>query len=87
MTAVRDWEQLSACQGYDPDLWFSDRTRGRAIAICDGCLVRKECLATVLAREDGVAKGQRLGIAAGLTGAQRWGLARRNTGISEVRTE
>ncbi|MGX1223180.1 WhiB family transcriptional regulator [Streptomyces ambofaciens] len=87
MTAVRDWEQLSACQGEDPDLWFKDRSRGRAIAICNGCLVREECLTAVLAREDGMAKGHRLGIAAGLTGAQRWELARRNTGTSEVRTE
>ncbi|MGI3199624.1 WhiB family transcriptional regulator [Streptomyces sp. GLT-R25] len=87
MTAVRDWEALSACQGHDPDLWFKDRSRGRAIAICDGCLVREECLTAVLAREDGVPKARRQGIAAGLTGAQRWELARKNTGTSRVRTE
>ncbi|MBQ1096297.1 WhiB family transcriptional regulator [Streptomyces sp. b94] len=87
MTAVRDWETLSACRHRDPDLWFSNRGRARAKAICLGeCLVRDECLAAVLAREDGVAKSYREGIAAGLTGAQRWRLARQQV-ATKVRTE
>ncbi|MFB6771106.1 WhiB family transcriptional regulator [Streptomyces sp. NPDC056337] len=89
MTAVRDWELLSACRDHEPDLWFSDRTRARAMGIClSECLVREECLAAVLVREDGMAKAHRQGIAAGLTGAQRFELARQRTSRTNlVRTE
>ncbi|MGW4950630.1 WhiB family transcriptional regulator [Streptomyces parvulus] len=81
MTAVRDWELLSACRDHDPEIWFSDRTRSRAKEICGGCLVQEECLAAVLAREDGVGKSLRAGIAAGLTGAQRYEVAQEQAAL------
>lgn len=72
----REWELKAACRDEDPDIFFSGKTRGQAQVICGGCPVREECLAAALVREAGVAKVYREGIVAGLTGAQRWNLAR-----------
>lgn len=47
------WQQLAACLGADPDLWFPPPGGGRARtaqakAICAGCPVKAECLAYAL---------------------------------------
>jgi hypothetical protein len=72
----REWELRAACRYEDPDLWFSHQHRGEAIAICQSCPVREECLDAALVREAGVPKTYREGIVAGLSGPQRWRLAR-----------
>ncbi len=46
-----EWHQRAACRGADPDLFFPDPSSGRpvrALAYCDGCQVRPECLAIAL---------------------------------------
>ncbi|MGW5408974.1 WhiB family transcriptional regulator [Streptomyces spiralis] len=74
----RDWELQAACRAAeDPDLWFRKKDRVKARTICrQECPVREECLAAVLAREEGLGAGYRAGIFAGLNGAQRAVLAR-----------
>ncbi len=51
MLTVTDWRQLSTCRDSDPDLFFPIGTTGqaldqieRAVAICEACTVREECL-------------------------------------------
>lgn len=59
-----DWRQLSACGGSpSPDLWFPHTDTGgaarKAIAICQGCEVRKRCGANAQAKglRDGIYGG------------------------------
>lgn len=73
---AREWELRAACRREDPDVFFSDRTKKRARAICDSCPVLNECLEAALQREQGVARRLREGIVAGLSGEQRWDLDR-----------
>ncbi|MFJ5778210.1 WhiB family transcriptional regulator [Streptomyces sp. NPDC093094] len=75
-TRGREWERSAACLHQDAELWFADRTRDRAIAACQACPVLQPCREAVLKREEGLAKCQRSGIIAGLTGAQRYALER-----------
>ncbi|GHH30005.1 WhiB family transcriptional regulator [Streptomyces rubradiris] len=51
-----DWRTRSACQDYDPELFFSTGAEGTAKAVCRGCPVREECLNHALDEriEDGV---------------------------------
>ncbi|MFI8300036.1 WhiB family transcriptional regulator [Streptomyces nigra] len=73
----RDWELLAICRHEDPDIWFSKRTCTLAKKIClNQCPVREECLEATLLREQGLARTDRAGIAAGLTGAQRAAIAK-----------
>ncbi|WP_282795153.1 WhiB family transcriptional regulator [Streptomyces sp. CC224B] len=72
---TREWELKAACRDKDPDLFFSGKTRAEALSTCHSCVVRGECLTAALAREKGLARVQRRGIVAGLTGAQRFDLA------------
>ncbi|MCD7440287.1 WhiB family transcriptional regulator [Streptomyces lincolnensis] len=68
----REWELKALCRSEDPELWFSKRTWRRAKEIClEECPVREECLEAILARESHTAASLRVGIVAGLTGAQR----------------
>lgn len=73
----REWELSAACRDEDPDVWFSGKTRAKALETCGSCSVRDACEVAALEREGGMAKAQRRGIVAGLTGAQRYELARR----------
>jgi len=43
---ISDLRSRAACQGKDPDLWFPEKGQSstEAIAICEGCPVRSECL-------------------------------------------
>lgn len=52
------WKFKGACLGMDPDIFFPEngsKTR-KAIAVCDGCNVRAECLKYAIDHEqmDGV---------------------------------
>jgi WhiB family transcriptional regulator, redox-sensing transcriptional regulator len=48
-----DWRQGAACQGHDPELWFSalPADRDLATAVCASCCVRSRCLSTALGFE------------------------------------
>lgn len=70
----REWELQAACRWREPDIFFSSKSVGLARQICRGCPVRMECLESALVREDGIGKGLRTGIVAGITGAQRWAI-------------
>jgi len=68
-----DWRQKAACRGEGVELWFSKRTSpegktavAAAIAICQRCPVREQCLADCLAVER-----VRIGIRGGLEPYQR----------------
>ncbi|WP_328495271.1 WhiB family transcriptional regulator [Streptomyces sp. NBC_00414] len=73
----RTWELNALCRNEDPELWFSDRTRAVARALCHSCEVLEECRVAVMRREDGLPKCDRGGIVAGLTGPQRHALEKR----------
>ncbi|MCX4810770.1 WhiB family transcriptional regulator [Streptomyces sp. NBC_01239] len=75
--STRAWELNALCRNEDPELWFSDRTRAIAMALCHACEVLQECRTAVLRREDGLPKCDRGGIVAGLTGNQRHALENR----------
>ncbi|MFC7909019.1 WhiB family transcriptional regulator [Streptomyces nigra] len=72
----RDWELQALCRREDPDIFFSRSTVAAAKAVCGSCPVRGTCLEATLRREEGLAKTDRCGIAAGLTGAQRAAIAK-----------
>ncbi|MFI1210167.1 WhiB family transcriptional regulator [Streptomyces sp. NPDC020802] len=73
----REWESNALCRNEDPELWFSDRSRAIARALCHSCQVLVECRAAVLRRENGLPECDRGGIVAGLTGPQRHALDKR----------
>ena len=47
-----EWRSGAACSGQDPKIWFPDGVRmaslRRAVAICNLCPVKAECLAHAL---------------------------------------
>jgi len=73
----REWELRAACRDRSPSAWFDRSKAERAKVICGFCPVRDDCLAAALVREQGLPKSQRHGIVAGLTGGERWQLARK----------
>lgn len=56
---MKDWTDLAACQGMDPELWFSLGDGAQARAVCAGCPVRDDCLAFALrlGLDDGIFGG------------------------------
>ncbi len=67
-----DWRAAGACVTADPDLFFpiSDRAAGarqaaRALRVCAGCLVRRQCL------EFAMRAGEQEGIWGGTTPEER----------------
>ncbi len=72
------WADQAACKDADPDLFHptpgNAYTRRAAVAVCDRCPVRGDCLAYVLANER---DWSRDGIWGGLTATQRRELYRR----------
>ncbi|MFI7014417.1 WhiB family transcriptional regulator [Streptomyces sp. NPDC050164] len=73
----REWELKAACRDRNPAIWFNDSKADRARVICGFCPVQEACLAAALGREHGLPRSQRYGIVAGLTGAERWSLSRK----------
>ena len=67
-----DWRKWAACRGAS-ELFFSDdeETMARALAICEGCSVRQECLRTALADR------RLMGVWGGTTEPQREQIRRR----------
>ena len=68
-----DWHRQAACKGAGPDLFFPERGDGRpvaALALCEDCTVRSQCLASALEEASTV------GVWGGTTGANRRGLRR-----------
>jgi WhiB family redox-sensing transcriptional regulator len=68
------WHALANCQGADPDLFFPARGDGRpvaALAYCEDCSVRSQCLAA------GLEVARTLGVWGGTTGLERRGMRRR----------
>jgi WhiB family redox-sensing transcriptional regulator len=51
---METWRRWSACQGLDPVIFFpsTDEEAEEAKAICEGCLVRDECLEYALANRE-----------------------------------
>jgi WhiB family redox-sensing transcriptional regulator len=66
------WQDRAACFGVDPDLFFpiSEEEAGPALAFCNACPIRQECLAWALKN------GERYGVWGGLTEQQRRRLQR-----------
>lgn len=71
------WQELAACRGEDPELFFPTSTAGpeydrqvrTAKAVCEICEVRFECL------QDAVARQAHDGIWGGMTDVERKRLA------------
>jgi WhiB family transcriptional regulator, redox-sensing transcriptional regulator len=64
-----NWWLHAACRGQDPEMFFTGERDPRAARkICDGCLVRAECLQDVLKDET---SDRRFGVRAGLTPQER----------------
>lgn len=67
-----DWRQLANCQGLDPETFFPDKgvSHRDAKQICDGCVVRAECLNAALDRNE------KWGIWGGMSERERRGVRR-----------
>lgn len=62
------WQDVAACRGMDPDLFFPvsrHEVPPAVVLACKGCPVADECLA------DGLAEPHQHGIRAGLTAPER----------------
>jgi WhiB family redox-sensing transcriptional regulator len=62
-----DWQAFAACRGSDRDVFFPSRGEaiGEAVAICQGCPVRAECL------EYALINNEQFGVWGGLSERQR----------------
>ncbi|MGB6057790.1 MAG: WhiB family transcriptional regulator [Microthrixaceae bacterium] len=71
MTETEDgaesWQSLANCLGVDPDLFFPERgaSTKEAKGVCQGCVVREDCL------EYALANGEKFGIWGGLSERER----------------
>lgn len=61
------WQMFASCLGVDPDLFFPERgaSTKEAKSICQGCVVREDCL------EYAIANGEKFGIWGGLSERER----------------
>lgn len=62
-----DWRRGAACLTTDPALFFDDRVRGQALAVCAGCPVRHDCLEDALS----LPRNEDQGIRGGMTQRER----------------
>ncbi|HYZ91614.1 MAG TPA: WhiB family transcriptional regulator [Actinomycetota bacterium] len=79
-----DWRPKAACQGLDPELFFSSddivnrqerlEREAEAKAVCTRCTVRSECLTYALDA------GERYGVWGGMTAQERRALGRSRAG-------
>ncbi|KLR60694.1 Transcription factor WhiB [Actinobacteria bacterium IMCC26207] len=63
----KNWQMLSNCLGVDPDLFFPERGASTkdAKAVCQGCVVREDCLEYALTNRE------KFGIWGGLSERER----------------
>jgi WhiB family transcriptional regulator, redox-sensing transcriptional regulator len=63
----KSWQMLSNCLGVDPDLFFPERGASTkdAKAVCQGCVVREDCLEYALTNRE------KFGIWGGLSERER----------------
>ncbi|MFZ4519640.1 MAG: WhiB family transcriptional regulator [Microthrixaceae bacterium] len=66
-TGTESWQNFANCLGVDPDLFFPERgaSTKEAKQVCQGCVVREECL------EYALANGEKFGIWGGLSERER----------------
>lgn len=67
VVADKSWQAYANCLGVDPDLFFPERgaSTKEAKAVCQGCVVREECL------EYALANGEKFGIWGGMSERER----------------
>lgn len=65
--AAESWQMFANCLGVDPDLFFPERgaSTKEAKQVCQGCVVREDCL------EYALANGEKFGIWGGLSERER----------------
>lgn len=65
--AAESWQAFANCLGVDPDLFFPERgaSTKEAKQVCQGCVVREDCLEYTLAN------GEKFGIWGGLSERER----------------
>jgi WhiB family redox-sensing transcriptional regulator len=74
---LHEWTTLAACNSADPDeLFVSGAAQNRAKAVCNGCLVRTECLA------DALDNRVEFGVWGGMTERERRALLRRRPDVT-----
>ncbi|PWG66787.1 WhiB family transcriptional regulator [Bifidobacterium callitrichidarum] len=77
------WREQAACRNEDPELFFplpNDRgSEEKAIAICETCPVKADCLQAALNEQD------QFGIWGGLTAEDRRSLLRRRMRLNRIR--
>jgi hypothetical protein len=77
---VKFWyDQRAACRGADIDIFFKlsvPANKEMALALCQACRVRPECLAASMREETGI---QRFGIRGGLTADERRALVKKRS--------
>ncbi len=63
----KSWQAYANCLGVDPDLFFPERgaSTREAKAVCEGCVVREECL------EYALSNGEKFGIWGGMSERER----------------
>ena len=75
-----DWRARAACLGRDPETFFPDPAdrdgEDEAVAICETCPVRTECLADAMGSETYRTTSGRHGIWGGKTPRQRYAMYR-----------
>jgi WhiB family redox-sensing transcriptional regulator len=66
-TGAESWQLYANCLGVDPDLFFPERgaSTKEAKQVCQGCVVREDCL------EYALANGEKFGIWGGLSERER----------------
>ncbi len=69
------WQMFANCLGADPDLFFPERgaSTKEAKSVCQGCVVREDCL------EYALAQGEKFGIWGGLSERERRRIRRQRT--------
>ena len=71
----KSWQMLSNCLGVDPDLFFPERGASTkdAKAVCQGCVVREDCLEYALTNRE------KFGIWGGMSERERRRIRRQRT--------
>ena len=80
---VSGWRDAALCKGRPLSLWFpgpyDELAAHVAVAVCQQCPVRAECLRAALAEEAELSKAEMSGIRGGLLPSQRLTLAERGS--------